>query len=74
MEVKEVSKETRYDMSEGATEIGTVPEETRRVAGAAFAKGNAYMQMRDELGVLFEEADWRVLYSRLGQPGYAGWR
>ncbi len=32
------------------------------------------MQMRDELGAIFAEADWKMLYSRLGQSGYAAWR
>src|ERR1041384_2176203 len=61
-------------MSMGASEMGTIPEETKRVAQAAFPKGNRYMQMRDELGVLFEEADWKHAYSRLGQPGLSAWR
>jgi transposase len=56
------------------TEIGEVPEGTRRVAQAAFPKGTLYMRMRDELGVLWEEADFQVLYGRVGQTGYAAWR
>lgn len=30
-----------------------VPEETARVARAAFPKGNLYMQMHEELGALY---------------------
>jgi transposase len=30
--------------------------------------------MRDELGNLFEQAEFRALYSRLGQPGVSAWR
>lgn len=33
--------------------IGPVPEETVSVACAAFPKGNIYMRIRDELGVVF---------------------
>ena len=33
-----------------------IPEETVRVANAAFPKGNPYMKMRDLLGTLFEDA------------------
>ena len=36
-------------MSLRARGIGPVSEETERVARAAFPKGNAYRQMRDEL-------------------------
>jgi transposase len=61
-------------MSLGPTEMGTIPEETERIARAAFPKGNLYMRMRDELGVLFDEADWKVLYARVGQRGWAAWR
>ena len=31
--------------------IDPIPEETARVAHAAFPKGNPYMRMRDDLGV-----------------------
>jgi transposase len=30
--------------------------------------------MRDEFGQMFEAADFKVMYSRLGQPGEAPWR
>jgi len=52
----------------------TIPEETARVARAAFPRGNAYVQMRDELGILYEDQAFRVLFSRTGQPGIAPWR
>jgi transposase len=52
----------------------SVPEETRRVAEAAFPKGNRYMLMRDELGVLFEDPQFADLFPPQGQPGIAPWR
>lgn len=61
-------------MSLGPTEMGNISEETERIARAAFPKGNPYMRMRDELGVLFDEVDWRVLYGRVGQHGWSAWR
>jgi transposase len=61
-------------MSYQKASIGAIPEETARIARAAFPKGNPYMRMRDELGVLFGEVDFWVLYSRLGQPGLAAWQ
>jgi transposase len=54
--------------------IGTIPEETVRAAQGAFPKGNPYLRMRDELGLLFEEADFKVLYPRVGQPAIPAWR
>lgn len=54
--------------------IKAVPVETIRVARAAFPKGNLYLSMRDELGVLFEDADFAELFPRRGQPAFAPWR
>lgn len=34
-------------------EIPPIPDETVRVAKAAFPKGNLYMRLRDELGVFY---------------------
>jgi len=36
-------------------DFSVVPEETARVARAAFPKGNAYMTLRDELGIIYED-------------------
>lgn len=54
--------------------IDDIPEMTVDVARAAFPKGNVYMQMRDELGTMFEDEDFAALYARRGQPGLAPWR
>jgi len=54
--------------------IGPVPEQTARVARAAFPKGNAFMRMRDELGVLWEDEDFSELFPTRGQPALAPWR
>ncbi len=35
--------------------IAPVPEDTARVARAAFPKGNLYMKMRDELGTICQD-------------------
>jgi transposase len=53
--------------------IKAVPSETVRVARAAFPKGNLYLAMRDELGVLFEDADFAKLFPRRGQPAFLPW-
>ena len=54
--------------------VDPVPEETARVARAAFRKGNTYMRMRDELGKIFEDEDFAGLFPRRGQPAMAPWR
>ncbi len=51
-----------------------VPEETVRVAQAAFPKGNPYLTLRDELGPIFVDADFCDLYPADGQPALAPWR
>lgn len=51
-----------------------IPEETRRVARAAFPKGNPYMRLRDEMGSLYEDEAFAPLFSNMGQPALAPWR
>ncbi|MDP9480590.1 MAG: IS1182 family transposase [Actinomycetota bacterium] len=54
--------------------VGPVPEQTARVARAAFPKGTAYTRMRDELGTIWEDGDFADLFPRRGQPALAPWR
>lgn len=54
--------------------IEPIPEETARIALAAFPKENLYLLMRDELGTLFNDLDFATLYLRRGQPAFAPWR
>jgi len=54
--------------------VPPVPEETARVAHAAFPKGNLYLQIRDEIGALFHDEDFADLFPTRGQPAYAPWR
>ena len=51
--------------------LDTVPEDTRRVAEAAFPRGNDYVRLRSELGPLFRDADFADLYSHRGRPAYS---
>ena len=51
-----------------------VPEETARVARAAFPKGHPYLILRDALGTIFHDDDFATLYAHAGQPGLAPWR
>jgi transposase len=48
-----------------------VPAETARVARASFPKGNVYMKMRDELGVMYQDGAFAALFSGRGQPAEA---
>ena len=54
--------------------IDPIPEETVRIARAAFPKGNLYLSMRDEFGTLFKDADFTALYPKRGQPAFSPWR
>ena len=54
--------------------IHSVPEQTLRVARAAFPKGNPYLSLRDEMGAIFQDDDFRDLYAHEGQPGLSPWR
>jgi transposase len=46
----------------------SLPEETARVARAAFPKGNPYLRLADVLGPIFPNPDFADLYSAVGQP------
>lgn len=45
-----------------------IPEETQRVAQAAFPKGNLCMRIRDELGTLYSDERFVDLFAVRGQP------
>lgn len=55
-------------MSLKIQDIIPAPEETARVARAAFPKGNVYMAMRDELGALYQDSEFAPLFSHRGRP------
>ncbi|PHK20213.1 hypothetical protein VF11_12705, partial [Nostoc linckia z14] len=40
----------------------SIPETTAQVAGKSFPKGNVYMKMRDELGVMYKDNDFVTLF------------
>jgi transposase len=54
--------------------INPVPEETARIAHAAYPKGNVFMHMRDELGTIYQDESFAHLFSHTGQPAEAPWR
>lgn len=56
-------------MSLGPGLVGSVPEETVRVARAAFPKGCLAMRVRDALGPVFADSDFADLFPVRGRPG-----
>jgi transposase len=61
-------------MSLQPSPIAAVPEETARVARAAFPKGNRYLEIRDVLGTIYTDEMFADLFSHRGQPTEAPWR
>jgi transposase len=53
--------------------IASVPEDTTRVARAAFPHGNPYLTFRDVLGTIFQGTDFAALLPLEGQPGLPPW-
>jgi len=49
----------------------TVPEETRRVARAAFPKGTLCLRIADALGPVYQDGQFAALFPRRGQPAEA---
>ena len=61
-------------MSLQPQDIAPVPEETQRIARAAFPKGNIYVRMRDEIGTIFDDPMFAPLFPARGQPAESPWR
>jgi transposase len=54
--------------------IAPVPEETARVARAAFPQGHPSLTFREALGPVFQDEDCAAVFPRNGQPGLPPWR
>jgi transposase len=61
-------------MSLRARKPDPIPEETARVARAAFPDGNLYLRMREVLDVIYADEDFADLFPTRGQPAEAPWR
>ncbi len=68
------NRSQEFTLSMQPQPIDPIPEETARVARAAFPKGNPYMRMRDELGVFYQDAQCAALFPVRGQPAESPWR
>jgi transposase len=49
-------------------DLTPIPEETARIAKAAFPKGSVYLKLRDEFGALYEEEIFSDLFPERGCP------
>src|SRR5262245_12240968 len=54
--------------------IEPVPDDTARMAHAAFPKGHPYLTFRDTLGTIFQDEDFAALFPAWGQPSLPPWR
>jgi hypothetical protein len=69
-----LSSRRRLPMSLKPEPIPPVPEETARIARAAFPRGNVVIQMRDALGTIYTDDLFADLFPTHGQPAVAPWR
>src|SRR5215210_644095 len=51
--------------------VYVVPEDTARIAHAAFPKGHPYLALRDELGAIFADRAFAALFSPRGRSAIA---
>src|SRR4029453_10353482 len=54
--------------------VGSIPEQTARVAHAAFPKEHPYLTLREHLGTIFQDEDFAALFPAWGYPGLPPWR
>lgn len=54
--------------------VASVPEQTARVARAAFPKGSLAIRIRDELGIIYQDDQFTALFPTHGQSAVAPWR
>ena len=61
-------------MSLPSEPLGPVPDQTARIARAAFPRGNPYRRVADTVGPIFDDAAFADRYAKEGQPAEAPWR
>jgi transposase len=49
-------------------DLGQIPDQTARIAKAAFPKGNPYLKLRDELQTIYADEEFAELFAKRGQP------
>ena len=58
-------------MSLQAHAVYHIPEDTQRVARAAFPHGNPYMRVANTLGTIYQDHQFTALFPTRGQPAEA---
>lgn len=61
-------------MSLHSAPIPAIPADTVRIARAAFPQGNTYLQLKDELGSVYEDEAFAHLFPQRGQPSASPWK
>ncbi len=72
--VKRVRERKRSVMSMKPHGVPPIPEETVRLARESFPKGTFCLFLRDELGTIYHDEQFALLFSKRGQPAEAPWR
>jgi len=54
--------------------VDPIPEQTDRIARAAYRRGTPFMHMRDEIGTLFTDEAFAPLFPTRGRPATSPWR
>src|SRR5258708_3803331 len=67
-------KMRRRKMTLQAQATFSIPEETARIAHAAYPHGNRYMHMRDALGPIYQDQSFAHLFPHNGHQASAPWR
>lgn len=52
----------------------SIPEETARIAHAAYPRGNMYIHMRDAPGTIYQDESFADVFPHNGRPVEAPWR
>jgi transposase len=73
-EIVRISREARKSrMTLLQQTIGSLPEETARVARAAYPNGTISLQLRDALGPIYQDQSFAHLFPHNGRPVEAPW-
>lgn len=71
---RRVSRKRGPQMSLQPQPVCPIPDDTARVARAAFPRGNTYMRVRDVFDGLYTDELFAPLFPSRGQPAEAPWR
>src|SRR5690242_12123481 len=61
-------------MSLPSLSLEAIPEQTKLTVEAVFPNGSPLMQIRQQLGTIYQDQTFAPLFSKRGQPAEAPWR